>query len=498
MNFSHEFGFEEALNILVGFGLRVQHKDALPQEPSNRNLLRPSTASTNVTYQSGSTAATTSTNGTAISAYSGSILNPYGLEQRSFGRARPDNSIAPQNRIYPRPSSTTSIVPGPSIPESIISKPNGWGHGVTQNRLPPPTAHGDDLDRRPYTTAVSSSTASLQQHYISPPDPLRRSLFSTGERLLSADPMLELDHLNQIPAPPKRKLPFPGPFERAKQAAGNRKARVSKRRRPSADAEVQEEPKSYNLRRREINLHTDASQLRSTSRKNQVSAKNPPRAKKTKHSLTKSCQTSPTKRRTNAPARSSVPGEDEILSKEESARQEPSKMSNSKRAPTKNEAPKTRAARQKPLETEKNKLKPPEEAPTKTRPAKKTVAKQPTTQPSLAPKSVATQTETPKRDNPPACASQATQTEALFASQANTIYISRSTQTETSQYQQSLRPALAPVSSNLVPTIEMPSRGPSRRVALVNKFNRGGMPTNKFNPPPDRVRRGGAGESQIL
>ena len=482
MTFLHEVEYDEVLQMLRETGVYIKEKGDLPQESACHRLQRPSTASTSTTYQTGTTATTSSTNGTTYSATTGLLSHPYGVSQHhhAFGSSAPNSALVPPNRIFPRPSMTTSIVPGPSIPESIIPRPTDWINQTTHSQFARPVAHRGDSELPSYTTSVSAFPRPSQLRPPERPEPARRSLFSNGLGSQHSNIRSPLEEHNQLMPPPKRKLPFPESPERSKAVSREGTVEPASKKTRSKRTIVPDESKFYNLRRKETELNSDP------IKSNSAASEEPAAAKGTRK------QTQAKVAGNGIPAPGDKPNSSR--NKKSVKKDSPPAAAASRKQPTKTAVtspPKGKAEPSKAKNLRARsppKKEPPKKTPTTKKPASKSAPKTP----AKAYNTTGTQTESP------VLASKTTQT-PLLTMGTNTIYSSKSTQTDPPQERttQSTSP-LAPLSSNLVASIETPSRTEQGRGPPVNKFSRPRAAVNKFTPHPELAARhqarGGAAE----
>ncbi|MCJ1330592.1 hypothetical protein MMC10_007277 [Thelotrema lepadinum] len=476
MTFSQENGYDEVLNTLKETGVYVKSKSDLPQETAHHSLYRPSTASTNTTYQSGTTGASSSTNETAYSTNTGPLVPQYGLlhQQRPFSSSEPSNAtLVPQSRMFPRPTLTTSIIPGPSIPESIISRPNGWANQTTVTPFGPLIAYRGDSNFVHYTPSLPTFPRPSQPHSSEEKDSLPRSLFSNGSGTQHLDLRMTLAELNQLEPPPKRKLPFTDSPELDENQSREKAVEPAVKRIRSKRTTAPNESKSYNLREKEEELDSDrgGSSL--------APLNEPAAAKKTR----KQTQVKATKNTAalgqdgNSKRKAAVKKDHPPTN---APRKRTMKVSASKNPETEVDAPKSKSLRARPPP----KKEPSNKAALAKKPSLKSVSKE--AFPTYA--SIGTQTESPQSKKTPVYTSRATQTQSPTMG-GNVIYRSRSTQTSTPEQvtpelplQQ--RPASAILSPNAVASIETPSRTERRRAPPVNKFTRPREVVNRFTPHP--------------
>ena len=517
MNFLENSGYEGALSIFRGFRLPIKDRLASAQE-SQHGMIPPSTVSTDRTLHSLRTQTTSHSSNTAYSYNSGGLLQPSNYIQKPQPiRSLPvQYPLGNQSRIFPSATSTTSIIPGPSIAESIVNNPTSvTGQailGPQEYKAPLINQHGINSTPR-NIFMLSQLPGTSQSSLLSKQDHLRRSLFTLGQESTSLGSNDKVDHLRQMP-PPKRKLPFP---EVPKPQ--NSKPKIEKNQTVDKCKSTQDgkhtKSRNYNLRKRgrevpsETNLRSSqASEEETAVRQSSKDRKENPKRERVDALKVRKRPASPVDAKSTRPAKKTALGM--IVAKEQTRRkgQQPSKQNSvaAKSSRMDLELPRSGAGASKDLAVKKPASKPAAKTSvTKNLMAKAFIAKPSagktitleTTTPAFT--STATQTEEHQSPGRPKHTSQGTQAHLLTTKLKNST-TSKATQTGSPSRPPILTPRSRPVLGNLSPNVSQLGSSPSERRAkrappppppvLANKFSKPPGRVNKFNRNPDMALKG--------
>ncbi|KAI4151707.1 MAG: hypothetical protein LQ340_003347 [Diploschistes diacapsis] len=390
-----------------------------------------------------------------------------------------------------------SIVPGPSIPESIVTRARLWPDAVTSD-FQNDAVNSRYGDRQLFST----HNPPISQHPPISHNPGDRNYVCQSQPLSdlrpgSSNPGYFMEPLNDMP-PPKRKLPFAEhsaqkkakvttnsdkPVSKKKNTA---KSNVTSSKKEAVEIPKQDEPKTYDLRVRESENLPERLPIGSNPKKslNSAVASSGQLPSVPRHPgkvlAASPNQPAKTAAKTTVPTQKSEDIQ-EGSSKVRSQTKKPAKKPSQTKLKT--DLPIKKSSKGEPSKKEASKKGPHK----RTVPQNKTSTKQAPRARIFACASTATQTESTKEYDCSTYASKATQTQ-MATMRLKNLHISAATQTDKPlplQLTPRSRPVLGPLSPNMVAALgDTPSQRRSNRVQPVKKFGTGRRYVNKFNRDP--------------